>query len=66
MIKNLRQIRKARRLTQQALSQLANVNRINISQYENGVKNPNLATAEKLATALDVTVDELIGKEDAS
>lgn len=62
MLKNLRTIRKARKISQAELSKRSNVNRINISQYETGAKNPNLTTTQKLAEALGVTVDELIGK----
>lgn len=63
MMKNLRIIRKARKMTQKELSDRAKVNRINISQYETGVRNPNLTTVQKLASALSCTIEELLGKE---
>lgn len=63
MLKNLRIIRKARNMTQKELSDRAKVNRINISQYEIGVKNPNLTTVQKLASALGCTIEELLGNE---
>lgn len=63
MLQNLRNIRKARNLSQGELAKRSKVNRINISQYETGVKNPNLTTAQKIAEVLGVTVDELIGKK---
>ena len=63
MLNNLRNIRKALNISQGELSKRAKVNRINISQYETGAKNPNLTTANKLAKALGVTVDDLIGKK---
>jgi transcriptional regulator with XRE-family HTH domain len=65
MLKNLRAIRKARKMTQKELAQLAKVNRINISQYEIGVKNPNLTTVQKLASALGCTIEQLLGTEKA-
>lgn len=65
MLKNLRAIRKEKKMTQKALSERANVNRINISQYEIGVKNPNLTTVQKLASALGCTIEELLGTKSA-
>lgn len=64
MLKNLRIIRKARNMTQKQLSDRAKVNRINISQYEIGVKNPNLTTVQKLASALGCTIEQLLGTEE--
>ena len=61
MLKNLRALRVAKKMTQSQLSEASKINRINISQYEIGIKNPNLTTSQKLASALGVTVDELIG-----
>lgn len=63
MLKNLREIRKSKRMTQKELSERAKVNRINISQYEIGVKNPNLTTVQKLASALGCTIEQLLGTE---
>lgn len=65
MLKNLRDIRKARNISQAELSKRSKVNRINISQYETGAKNPNLTTTQRLAEALGVTVDALIGGKKA-
>lgn len=66
MLKNLREIRKQRKMTQKELSERAKVNRINISQYEGGVKNPNLTTVQKLASALGCTIEQLIGANERS
>lgn len=66
MLKNLRAIRKARKMTQKELSERALVNRINISQYEIGVKNPNLTTVQKLASALGCTIEQLLGTDTKS
>jgi transcriptional regulator with XRE-family HTH domain len=65
MLKNLRRIREEQKMSQEELSKRSQVNRVNISQYETCVKNPNLTTAQRLAEVLGVTVDELISaKED--
>lgn len=61
-MKNLREIRKRKGMTQAALSAFTGINRVSIAKYETGKTEPSLKTAEKLASALDVTVDELIGK----
>ena len=61
-MKNLREIRKQKGMTQTALSKFSGVNRVCIAKYETGKNEPSLKTSEKLAAALGVTVDELIGK----
>ena len=59
---NLKVIRKQKGMTQEALSAFSGVNRVSIAKYETGKSDPSLETAVKLANALGVTVDELIGK----
>ncbi len=63
---NLRKLRKERGLTQTELSKRANVHRVSISLYESGKKKPNLDSIERLATALNVKVDDLIDGRSAS
>lgn len=65
MIYKLREIRKARGMTQEALSQAAMINRVNIAKYESGKSAPSLKSVVKLAQALSVTVDELIDERKA-
>lgn len=60
----LRNMRKSKMLTQKELARLAGVHRVSIARYEEGKISPNIATAAKLAAALNCTVDELVGKED--
>ena len=62
MVNKLREIRQRKAMTQEALSKAAKINRVTITKYETGVSSPTLKSAEKLAAALGVTVDELIGK----
>lgn len=59
---NLREIRRAHGMTQEALSAFSGVNRVSIAKYETGKSAPSLETAKRLADALGVTVDELIRK----
>jgi mRNA interferase RelE/StbE len=56
----LRVYRDLRGLTQSALSDLSGVNRVQIAEIEAGRKSGSVATLQKLAEALAVTVDDLI------
>ena len=63
MGKQFREIRLARGLTQYQLAELSGVPRICICRYESGKYFPSISNAMKLAKALDVSIDELIGKK---
>jgi putative transcriptional regulator len=56
---NLKQIRKSRGLTQQQLSESADVSRKSINAVENGVYIPSTVLALKIAKTLDCSVEEL-------
>ena len=56
----LRVWREVRGLTQAALAQASGVNRVQIAEMESGRKSGSVATLQRLATALGVTVDDLI------
>lgn len=59
----LRQLRRSRGLSQQRLARVAYVSKSHISELENGVKAPGVATAKTLDTALDAagTLAGLVG-----
>lgn len=57
----LRKIRKARKLTQGQLAERAGVTREYIARLEAGRYDPTLSTIEKLAKALRVKVNDLVG-----
>ena len=60
--KNIKKLRKAKDLSQDKLSRLADVSHATIIKIESGKnQNPTLDTLEKIAKALEVSVDELIG-----
>jgi transcriptional regulator with XRE-family HTH domain len=59
---NIFTLRNNLRLTQEELAQKCGVTQQFIQMLENGKKNPSVSTLKKLAAALGVTVDELIGK----
>jgi len=54
-------IRKERKITQEQLGQLAGIAKSTISNYEQGTREPNVVTINKLANILNVTGDELLG-----
>lgn len=54
-------LRKERKLTREQLAQLCGISSRTIVNYEAGMRRPNTAIANALATALDVPVEELLG-----
>ena len=59
---NLRDIRKRKGYSQEKLSELSHVHRVSISLYESGKKKPSVDSLKRLAVALDVSTDELLGE----
>jgi transcriptional regulator with XRE-family HTH domain len=62
----LRELRKQRKLTQEQLGQKIDVTKVSISCYENGTRTPDMETLQRLADALEVSVDYLLGRTEAS
>ena len=58
--KNLKRIRTTKGISQGDIARSLEVNRGFISNIENGKTNPTLATIARLATAVRVSVDELL------
>ncbi len=56
----VRDLRKERKLSQEQLAHVANVHRTYIGMIERAEKNITLLNIEKIATALGVSVDELL------
>lgn len=61
--RRIREERTKLRLTQEELSEAAEVNNSYIGQIERGEKNPSLETVVSVAKALGVTVDYLLQEE---
>ena len=59
LLNNLEEIRKAAGLTQQELSESAEVSRKSINAIENGVYVPSTVLALKIAKTLNCTVENL-------
>lgn len=60
----LLKLRKNRRLTQQELSKIIGIARTTYQGYENGSREPDFTTLEKIADFFDVTTDYLLGRTD--
>lgn len=57
---NLANFRKEKGITQKTLGDSVGVCANAISNYEIGIREPNIETLKKIATTLEVTVDELL------
>lgn len=60
----LKELRKARKLSQVRLAMELNLNQNTISRYENGEREPGIAELISIADYFDVSVDYLIGRTD--
>ena len=58
----LKELRKKKGLTQKDLAEIIDVNRVTYTNWENGKRTPEPVKIVELATALDTTVDYLLGK----
>lgn len=63
---NLRQLREARGLTQQQMAKISGLPRPTWSNLESGAANPTISVLVKVATALQVSVEELLSPPRAS
>lgn len=57
---NIRRLRKEKGLSQIALAELCNVVQSTISDIETGDIRPSLELARRIATALNITLDDLV------
>lgn len=61
---NMRNIRKRKGMTLQQLADILGCSQQNISQYESGKRTPKLETLQKMAAALEVSLFDLVDKEE--
>ena len=66
LAKNLRQLRKIRRLSQQQVAEMAGIPRPTWAHLESGAGNPTLAVLMKVAGALHVSIEELLASPRAT
>ena len=61
--KNIRKYRKQKGLSQDKLSRLADISHATMIKIESGgIQSPTIGTVQKIAKALDISLDELIKK----
>jgi transcriptional regulator with XRE-family HTH domain len=60
MAMRLKMLRKARRMSQEALAARAGISRTYLARLETARQDPTLSTLEKLAKALKVPVEKLL------
>ena len=61
---NIKRIRKKSGFTQEKLARLANISNNTLVKIEMGMaKEPTITTIQKLADALDISIDELVGRK---
>ena len=59
-IKKIKALRKSLGLNQSEFGQMVGLKKQSISRYERGDREPNLATIEKIAKALNVKISDII------
>lgn len=59
---SIREARKRAGMNQEQLAELARLNRVTIAKYESGKVEPGAQALSRIADALEVTVDELLGR----
>ncbi|MGF0096419.1 helix-turn-helix domain-containing protein [Peptoniphilus sp. SGI.035] len=58
----LRELRMKNNLSQLELSKILNISNVTLSQYENGVRKPDINTISEFADYFNVTTDYLLGR----
>lgn len=62
--KNLKQLRKRFRYTQEEIAEYLHVSRQAVAKWENGESTPDIASCIALAKCYDVTLDDLVHYDD--
>jgi len=62
LARNVRTLREARSMTQAQVAKLAGLPRATWAHLESGAANPTLAVLDRVATAFQVTIEELVAK----
>ena len=62
----IRDLRTAAGLSQEQLAELSSLNRVTIAKYEAGRVEPGAQALSRIADALDVSTDALLGRSDDS
>lgn len=63
LAQNIRKLRLKKGLSQEKLARLADISNATLVKIEAGVaKEPTITTIRKIADALDVSIDEIVGR----
>lgn len=63
LAQNIRKLRLKKGLSQEKLARLADISNATLIKIESGVaKEPTITTVTKIADALEVSIDELVGR----
>jgi len=63
LAQNIRKLRQKKGLSQEKLARLADISTVTLVKIEGGVaKEPTITTVTKIADALEISIDELIGR----
>jgi transcriptional regulator with XRE-family HTH domain len=63
LAQNIRKLRLKKGLSQEKLARLADISNATLVKIEAGVaKEPTITTVTKLANALEISIDELVGR----
>ncbi len=63
LAQNIRKLRQKNGLSQEKLARLADISTVTLVKIEAGVaKEPTITTVTKIADALEVSIDELVGR----
>lgn len=64
LAENIKKIRKSKGFTQEKLARLADISNNTLVKIEMGMaKEPTITTMTKIADALDVSIDEIVGRK---
>lgn len=59
----IKELRKKKDLNQDQLAEMASLNRVTVAKYESGKIEPGAQALARIADALEVSVDEIMGRE---
>lgn len=65
MLRNLKALRKSRRLNQQELAELLHISQASVSKYEMGLVEPDIYIIKQIAAFFQVSIEDLLGEEKA-
>ena len=62
----IRELRKMRGMSQQVLADMLDLNKVTVSQYERGIRRPNIDIVTAMCDIFNVSSDYLLGEDDVT